>query len=127
MAQKLPNIFGNAHQLRQALLHATQYSIESVSRIEPSKEKAIRIEAIEEGHRIKIVIAHTGQGFSNPERAFDSLSSGFAATEATGIGLSLCAAIVREHRGSIAAENYQPTGAGVIINLLPNYSPQTEE
>ena len=116
----LPPIFGNAHQIRQALLHATQYAIDSVLKIGPNQEKSIRIEASAtpgEDARVRILIAHSGQGFLHPDRAFDSLSSGFAGSESTGIGLSLCAAIVREHRGSIAAVNYQPTGAAIILDL----------
>ena len=116
----LPPIFGNAHQIRQALLHATQYAIDSVLKVGPNQEKSVRIEAItaaSDDSRVRIVIAHSGQGFAQPERAFDSLSSGFAGSESTGIGLSLCAAIVREHRGNIAAVNYEPTGAAIIIEL----------
>ena len=41
----LPAIFGNAHQIRQALLHATQYAIDSVLRVGPNREKSIHIEA----------------------------------------------------------------------------------
>jgi signal transduction histidine kinase len=116
----LPPIFGNAHQIRQALLHANQYAIDSVLKVGPNQEKSIRIEAFatpSEDARVRILIAHSGQGFLHPDRAFDSLSSGFAGSESTGIGLSLCAAIVREHRGSIAAVNYQPTGAAIILDL----------
>jgi two-component system NtrC family sensor kinase len=116
----LPPIFGNAHQIRQALLHATQYAIDSVLRVGPNQEKSVRIEATtaaSDDTRVRIVIAHSGQGFAQPERAFDSLSSGFAGSESTGIGLSLCAAIVREHRGNITAVNYEPTGAAVILEL----------
>jgi two-component system NtrC family sensor kinase len=116
----LPPIFGNVHQIRQALLHATQYAIDSVLRVGANREKSIRIEVTAppaDDARVRILIAHSGQGFSYPERAFDSLSSGFAGSESTGIGLSLSAAIVREHRGNITAVNYQPTGAGVILDL----------
>jgi signal transduction histidine kinase len=120
VAFDLPEIFGNPHQIRQALLHATQFAIDTVLRVAPSQEKSIRIEvsrpSVDEGH-IEILIAHSGQGFPHPERAFDSLASGFSNTEATGIGLSLCAAIVREHRGTIRAINYQPTGAAIQIHL----------
>jgi signal transduction histidine kinase len=116
----LPNIFGNPHQIRQALLHAVQYAIDSAMRVGSNHEKSIRIEATvpasEEG-RVRILIGHSGQGFPHPDRAFDSLTSGFSGTEATGIGLSLCAAIVREHRGQISAVNYEPTGAAVILDL----------
>jgi signal transduction histidine kinase len=116
----LPQIFGNAHQIRQALLHATQYAIDSVLRVGANQEKSVRIEATSpasEETRVRILIAHSGHGFLHPERAFDSLSSGFSGSESTGIGLSLCAAIVREHRGNITAVNYEPTGASVILDL----------
>jgi signal transduction histidine kinase len=116
----LPQIFGNAHQIRQALLHATQYAIDAVLRVGANQERSIRIDATSlpgEEARVRITIAHSGQGFAHPERAFDSLSSGFAGSESTSIGLSLCAAIVREHRGHITAVNYEPTGAAVIFDL----------
>jgi len=116
----LPNIFGNPHQIRQALLHAVQFAIDSAMRVGPNHERSVRIEATvpaSEEARVQILIGHSGQGFPHPERAFDSLSSGFSGTEATGIGLSLCAAIVREHRGQIHAVNYEPTGAAVILDL----------
>jgi signal transduction histidine kinase len=117
---ELPAIFGNAHQIRQALLHCTQYAIDSVLRIGANQEKSIRLEASAsagEEARIQIVIAHSGPGFAYPDRAFDSLSSGFTGSESSGIGLSLAAAIVREHRGNIAAVNLQPTGAAIEIDL----------
>ena len=116
----MPPIFGNAHQVRQALLHATQYAIEAVLRVGANQEKSIRIDASAstgEEARIEILIAHSGPGFSHPDRAFDSLTSGFTGAESTGIGLSLAAAIVREHRGNITAINLQPTGAAIQIDL----------
>lgn len=116
----LPQIFGNAHQLRQALLHVTQYAIDAVLRVDANQEKSIRVEATllpGEEPRVRLSVAHSGQGFVHPERAFDTLSSGFAGSESTGIGLSLCAAIVREHRGHIAAVNIEPTGAAIILDL----------
>jgi two-component system NtrC family sensor kinase len=113
----LPNIFGNAHQIRQALLHAMQFAIEGAIRVGPNQEKAVRIEASSEDSHVMILIGHSGQGFPHPDRVFDSLATGFAGSEASGIGLSLCAAIVREHRGNISAVNYQPTGAAVIMDL----------
>ena len=120
MQPDIPGIFGNAHQIRQALLHATQYAIDSVLRVGPNQEKSLHIEArtsTTEEDRVQILISHSGPGFAHPERAFDSLSSGFAGTESTGIGLSLCAAIVREHRGNITAVTLEPTGAVIILDL----------
>jgi two-component system NtrC family sensor kinase len=111
----LPEIFGNSHQIRQALMHAMRFAIESALRLGPTEHKAVRVEASSHDGRVQILIGHSGHGFPNPERAFDSLSSGFS--ESTGIGLGLCAAIVREHRGTITAVNYEPTGAAVILDL----------
>ena len=116
----MPPIFGNAHQARQALLHVIQYAIEAVLRVGANQEKSIRIDASAstgDEARIEILIAHSGAGFSHPDRAFDSLTSGFTGAESTGIGLSLAAAIVREHRGNITAINLQPTGAAIQIDL----------
>jgi len=116
----MPPIFGNAHQIRQALLHGTQYAIDSVLRVGANQEKSIRVEAFPstgEEVRVRIVITHSGPGFAHPERAFDSLTSGFTGPESSGIGLSLAAAIVREHRGNIAAKNLQPHGAAIEIDL----------
>jgi two-component system sensor histidine kinase KdpD len=92
-----------------------RFAIESVLRLGPNEHKAVRVEATSQDGRVQILIAHSGQGFPNPARAFDSLASGFS--ESTGIGLGLCAAIVREHRGSISAINYQPIGAAVLLDL----------
>jgi len=113
----LPEIFGNAHQVRQALLHAVQFAIETVQRVEANREKSIRIEAGAVEGMVRITLSHSGAGFSYPERVFDSFSTSFSGSESTGIGLSLCAAIVREHRGNIFAVNYEPTGAGIIMEL----------
>ncbi len=116
----LPNIFGNAHQIRQALLHAMQYAIEAVLRLDANQEKSIRVEASNshsEDGRVQILIGHSGAGFAHPDRAFDSLSGGFTGGESSSIGLSLCAAIVREHRGNITAVNHPTTGTAVVIDL----------
>jgi signal transduction histidine kinase len=116
----LPSIFGNAHQIRQALLHAMRFAIDCALRVDANQEKSVRLEAScshSEDGRLQILVGHSGAGFTHPERAFDSLSTGFSGGEASNIGLSLCAAIVREHRGNISAVNYSPSGAAVLFDL----------
>jgi His Kinase A (phospho-acceptor) domain len=117
IAPTLPPIYGNPNQMRQALLHITQFAIESVMRLSANEAKAIRMEASSKDGRVQILVAHSGQGFPNPERAFDSLSSGFSSSEPAAIALSLAAAIVRDHHGTISAVNYQPIGAAVKFDL----------
>jgi signal transduction histidine kinase len=117
LAPGLPVIFGNAQQIRQALLHAMQFAMENVQRLSTSEEKAIRIEGTSADGRVQILVSHSGHGFRDTEHVFDSFSLGSAGSEVAGLGLSLCAAIVREHRGNITAMNLEPTGGAILIDL----------
>ena len=117
IAAALPRALGNAQQVRQAVLYCLQFAIEAVENAESPGEKSVRIEATAEGDNVKIVIAHTGPGFLHPARAFDPFVPAQAAGETAGLGLSLCATILRENNGRISATNYQPRGAAIILEL----------
>jgi C4-dicarboxylate-specific signal transduction histidine kinase len=77
----------------------------------------VRIEATAEADCVKIVIAHTGPGFLHPARAFDPFVPAQAVGETAGLGLSLCATILRENNGRISAVNNEPRGAALILEL----------
>jgi len=120
LAPNLPELVGNAHQVRQSLMHALQWAIESVERLNADQVREVRLEATPSKGGVCVLIGHSGRGFVHPERAFDSLSTGVMGTDATTIGLSLCAAIIREHQGEIEAVNLQPAGAAVLLELPAN-------
>jgi signal transduction histidine kinase len=117
IAPALPRALGNAQQVRQAVLYCLQFAIEAVENIEAPGEKSVRIEATFEGGSVKILIAHTGPGFLHPARAFDPFVPAQAAGETAGLGLSLCATILRENNGRISALNFEPRGAGIVLEL----------
>jgi signal transduction histidine kinase len=117
VAPALPRALGNAQQVRQAVLYCLQFAIEAVENIDSPSEKSVRIEATSENDGIKILIAHTGPGFLHPARAFDPFVPAQAAGETAGLGLSLCATILRENNGRISAMNFQPRGAGIVLEL----------
>ncbi len=117
IAPALPRALGNAQQVRQAVLYCLQFAIEAVENIDSPSEKSVRIEASSESDAIKILIAHTGPGFLHPARAFDPFVPAQAAGETAGLGLSLCATILRENNGRISAMNFQPRGAGIVLEL----------
>jgi signal transduction histidine kinase len=117
VAPDLPPLVGNAHQIRQALMHAVQYAIESVQRVGADQAREVRLGATARDGHVRILVGHSGRSFAHPERAFDSLSTGVLGTDAAGIGLSLCAAIIREHNGRIEAMNLEPNGAAVALEL----------
>ncbi|HTB96954.1 MAG TPA: histidine kinase dimerization/phospho-acceptor domain-containing protein, partial [Terracidiphilus sp.] len=116
-ASGLPRVLGNAQQVRQAVLYCLQFAIEAVENLESPGDRSVRIEATAESDCVKLVIAHSGPGFLHPARAFDPFVPAQAAGETAGLGLSLCATILRENNGRISAQNYEPRGAGIILEL----------
>jgi signal transduction histidine kinase len=117
IAPALPRALGNAQQVRQAVLYCLQFAIEAVENSDSPTEKSVRVEATAESDSVKILIAHTGPGFLHPTRAFDPFVPAQAAGETAGLGLSLCATILRENNGRISAMNFEPRGAGIVLEL----------
>ena len=121
VAPGMPRILCGAQQLRQALLHCLQYAISAVDREGPSwapkESKSIRLEAAREGSLVHISVTHSGPGFLDPERAFDPFVPARACGETAGMGLSLCATILRDQNGRASAVNLQPRGAAIILEL----------
>lgn len=121
VAPGLPRILCGAQQLRQALLHCLQYAIGAVERQSPAsaqeESKTIRLEAAREGNLVQIAVSHSGPGFLHPERAFDPFVPARAGGETAGMGLSLCATILRDQNGRASAVNLKPRGAAIILEL----------
>ncbi|MGA2535152.1 MAG: HAMP domain-containing sensor histidine kinase [Terracidiphilus sp.] len=121
IAPSLPRVRCHAQQLRQAVLHCLQFAIEAVEsrQIASTSEevKAVRLEATAEGNMVQITISHTGPSFLHPDRAFDPFVPAQATGETAGLGLSLCATILRDHHGRASAVNLEPRGAAIILEL----------
>lgn len=121
LAPSLPRVLCNAQQLRQAVLHCLQYSMEAVEKqahsVSAEEPKTIHLEASNEGKFVQILIRHSGPGFLHPERAFDPFTPAEATGETVGLGLSLCATILRDHNGRASAVNLEPRGAAIILEL----------
>jgi signal transduction histidine kinase len=121
IAPELPRVLCSSHQLRQAVLHCLQYSIAAVENhgadIVTEQPRTIRLEATSEGPLVQIMVAHTGAAFISPERAFDPFTPGQVCGENGGLGLSLCATILRDHNGRASAMNLEPHGAAIVLEL----------
>jgi signal transduction histidine kinase len=118
----LPRVRCSAQQLRQAVLHCLQYAIAAVDRnwdspAAQARPKTIRLEASSHGDLVQIVVSHTGPGFLHPECAFDPYVPMQDDGETAGMGLSLCATILRDNNGRASAVNLEPTGAAIILEL----------
>jgi signal transduction histidine kinase len=119
IAPGLPKVMADAQQLRQAVLHCLQFAMEAVASLgpAPNAERTIRLEAAAEGKLVKILLAHSGLGFLHPERAFDPFVPTQVTGETAGLGLSLCATILRDQHGNISAANIEPRGAAILLEL----------
>jgi C4-dicarboxylate-specific signal transduction histidine kinase len=121
IAPGLPRVYCHAQQLRQAILHCLQFAIGAVESrniaAASNDEKTVRLEATYEGNLVEILIAHSGPGFLHPDRAFDPFVPAQATGETAGLGLSLCASILRDHNGRASAVNLEPRGAAIILEL----------
>ncbi len=119
----LPRVLCQPQQLRQAVLHCLQFSLDAVERQgaakaeSPASGRTIRIDATAEGNRVQILVAHSGPGFLHPERAFDPFVPAQAIGETAGLGLSFCATILRDNNGRASAINLDPQGAAIILEL----------
>jgi signal transduction histidine kinase len=119
IAPELPRVLCSAQQLRQAVRHCLQFAMDAVESPAPALEepKTIRVEAASEGNLVQILVGHSGPSFLNPERAFDPFTSARAEGEASSLGLSLCATILRDNNGRALAVNLEPQGAAIILEL----------
>ncbi len=117
----LPRVMCGAQQLRQAVLHCLQYAIGAVERENPSaphaEPKTIRLEAASEGNLVHISVSHSGAGFLHQDRAFDPFVPSQPGGETAGLGLSMCATILRDQNGRASAVNLEPRGAAIILEL----------
>jgi len=117
----LPRILCGGQQLRQAILHCLQFAIGAVEHdahaAAGKQPKTIRLEATKDGKIVQISVSHSGPGFLQPERAFDPFVPVRPGEETAGMGLSLCATILRDQNGRACAVNLEPRGAAIILEL----------
>ena len=118
IAPGLPRVLCNPQQLRQAVLHCLQFAMEAVEIVKDASDRMVRLEATSERNHVQILVAHTGAAFEQPLRAFDPFVSPQAAGgETAGLGLSLCATILRDNNGTASALNLEPRGAAILLEL----------
>ena len=66
---------------------------------------------------VKIVVTHSGPAFHHPERAFEPYIPPAGGLDASTLGLTLCATILRDNEGSASAVNLGNHGAAILLEL----------
>jgi two-component system NtrC family sensor kinase len=116
-APGLPRIASNESQLKQVFVNLFSNSAHA---LEQAQEKKISVEGLLQGEKVVIRFTDSGPGFNDVSRAFDPFYTTRPVGQGTGLGLSMCYGTIREHNGNIYAQNLQPNGAVVTIELPAN-------
>jgi two-component system NtrC family sensor kinase len=113
----LPLIVGDSHQLQQVILNILNNARQAI--LETQKPGRIRVTTERAGHLVRITIADNGPGISaeNLRKIFDPFFTTKPVGQGTGLGLSLCYGILKEHGGSIHAASELGSGAVFTIEL----------
>jgi signal transduction histidine kinase len=136
--ESIPPVRGNVDRLRVVLEHlltnaAQALELQKADALAAAHENSgrlprvdadpptIRITLCEVGNgtasMVHLVVSDTGLGFREPSRVFDPFYTTRQPGEGSGLGLSICYGIAREHGGEISAFNLHPHGAAVVVEL----------
>jgi PAS domain S-box-containing protein len=114
----LRTVSADAVQLGQAVLNVVRNAMDACTE-RPPDERHVTVSTWAENNRAEIEILDSGYGISAEARG--RLFDAFFTTRRNGIGmgLCLCRTILREHGGSIHAENRRDAPGAVFRMVLP--------
>jgi two-component system nitrogen regulation sensor histidine kinase NtrY len=109
-----PAVQLDPEQMKRALINIFDNAIEAMD-----KKGKILVRAVYEKkqQQVSIEISDTGPGISTEDKTKLFLPYFSTKKKGTGLGLAIVNQIIREHNGSIRAENVQPNGAKFTIQL----------
>ena len=112
--QDLPLIRGNADQLEQVFLNLFQNAVHAMT-----GGGVLTVSADLKGEEVVVAVDDTGCGISEEHlsRVFDVFFTTKPAGQGTGLGLTICRRIIREHRGQIGVESRMGLGAQFTVRL----------
>jgi PAS domain S-box-containing protein len=116
----LPAVQGDAKLLQQVFLNLIANAEQAIASAKPAGKIAISV-APQDG-KIAVKILDDGPGIpaANLSRIFDPFFTTRRTAGGTGLGLTICAAIVKEHGGTIEVQSVAGSGAEFSV-LLPAF------
>lgn len=118
LAEGLPLLWGDAHQLHQVLVNLITNAHHAIRRASPRRVR-ITTGCSGSGAGVRLVVADSGPGI--PAELRETIFEPFFTTkptgEGTGLGLSLCRNIIAEHGGTITVDAHPGPGATFVIEL----------
>jgi C4-dicarboxylate-specific signal transduction histidine kinase len=117
LADRLPLASGDAVQLQQVLLNLVMNATDAMSStVPPRRLITIRTQPGTDGH-IAAIVADRGRGIAAVAK--DRLFQPFFTTKdhGLGLGLSICATIVKSHGGTLSLDDNADGGATAMLTL----------
>jgi signal transduction histidine kinase/CheY-like chemotaxis protein len=116
-APNLPLVLADGHQIQQVILNLVNNARQAIEANQDSGRITISTEI--QSSTIRIAIQDDGPGIpaENLSRIFDPFFTTKEVGQGTGLGLSLCYGLIKEHGGSIAVSNQPGKGANFVIEL----------
>jgi len=123
--EKVPPLYGDRNQIKQAILNLILNSVEAMPK---GGIISVAADPDPDTRSVRISISDTGSGI--PEDLKRSIFEPFVTTKqdgkGVGLGLSVVYGIVTQHGGSIRLESEEDKGATFILNL-PAFSQDREK
>jgi nitrogen fixation/metabolism regulation signal transduction histidine kinase len=114
LADPLPEIAGDATQLRQVIHNLLQNAEDALAGTEGA---AVTLRTRSDGRGVELTLCDNGPGF--PSALLSRVFEPYVTTKprGSGLGLAIVKKIVDEHRGEIQISNFEPHGAEIRIRL----------
>ena len=125
LAQDLPLISADPHQLQQVFLNLINNAVDAI--LEHSAEGDLWVTSGVDEKNIFMQLTDSGPGVKDPARVFDPFYTTKPVGKGTGLGLSICYGIITEHGGTIRVKNSHPRGACFRIELPLQLEPRAPQ
>jgi len=111
----VPFITGDAHQLEQVFLNIINNAVDAI--MDSAKGGSLKVRIYPEGDRVCAELRDSGPGLKETSKIFDPFYTTKKIGKGSGLGLSICYGIVKEHGGDILAFNHEQGGAVFQLKL----------
>lgn len=113
----LPMVMMDPHQVQQVFVNIINNARQAIEAHQPRGQITITTET--HGDSVRVTIQDNGPGIpeENLAKIFDPFFTTKEVGQGTGLGLSLCYGIIKDHRGTITPRSKPGEGAAFIIEL----------
>jgi two-component system NtrC family sensor kinase len=111
----IPIVTGDAHQLEQVFLNIINNAVDSI--LDLGQGGSLKIRLYPDGQGVCVEFRDSGPGLTDPGKIFDPFYTTKKIGKGSGLGLSICYGIVKEHGGNIIAFNHEQGGAVFQLKL----------